>query len=178
MVKLMGRRRAPRKPAGGRPPKFAEPSHPVTITLPDRILDQLHRIDGDRAKAIVKAVDRVLGAGGRGGALRRVELVKISPTASILMVPSNRSLRRIPWLQMIEVAPNRHLLAIDSGTPIEKVELGLLDLIENARSSGSDEVELLEALRETIGTIRRGQRISKAEILVIAREGAPSRKQA
>ena len=51
---------------GGRPAKFDEPSRPVTITLPDRILERLEEIDGDRAKAVVKAVEAVL-AGGPGG---------------------------------------------------------------------------------------------------------------
>ena len=38
---------------GGRPAKFDEPSRPVTITLPDRILDRIKEIDDDRAKGIV-----------------------------------------------------------------------------------------------------------------------------
>src|SRR3972149_10641897 len=160
----MGHSKAKRKHPGGRPPKFTDPSHPITITLPDRTLDQLPRIDADRAKAIVKAVDRVLGRGAWGGRpLRQGQLVEIAPGASILVVPSNRSLRRLPWLRMIEVAPTRHLLAIVPGTPIERVEVALLDLLENARSSDPDEVDLLEVLRETIGTLRRGERISKAE---------------
>ena len=31
----------PKKSTGGRPAKFAEPSRPVTVTLPERILRQL-----------------------------------------------------------------------------------------------------------------------------------------
>ena len=31
----------PKKSSGGRPAKFAEPSRPVTVTLPERILRQL-----------------------------------------------------------------------------------------------------------------------------------------
>jgi hypothetical protein len=100
---------------------------------------------------------------------RRVEVVEMSPGMGILVVPGSRSLRSIPWLRMIEVAPMRHLLAIVSGTPIEKVEVALLDLIDNAKISVPEEVELLRMLREKIGDLRRGQRISKAEILVITR---------
>ena len=43
---------------GGRPAKFDEPSRPVTMTLPDRILDRLAEIGDDRAKAVVKAVEK------------------------------------------------------------------------------------------------------------------------
>jgi hypothetical protein len=155
------------KHPGGRPRKFSEPSQPVTVTLPDRTLAQLRSIDEDRARAIVKAVDQTVGRGTRPS--RRVEVVEMSPGMGILVVPGSRSLRSIPWLRMIEVAPMRHLLAIVSGTPIEKVEVALLDLIDNAKISVPDEVELLRMLREKIGDLRRGQRISKAEILVITR---------
>ena len=53
---------------GGRPAKFDEPSRPVTMTLPDRILDRLAEIGDDRAKAVVKAVE-VLGDGADAAAL-------------------------------------------------------------------------------------------------------------
>ena len=43
----------------GRPAKFAEPSRPVTVTLPERILDLLAAVDSDRAQAIVKAVEAI-----------------------------------------------------------------------------------------------------------------------
>lgn len=155
------------KHPGGRPRKFTEPSQPVTVTLPDRTLDQLRSIDDDRAKAIVKTVDLAVGRVTKPS--RRVEVVEMAPGMGVLVVPSNRSLRGIPWLRMIEVAPMRHLLAIIPGTPIEKVEVALLDLIDNAKVTAPDELELLKMLREKIGDMRRGDRISKAEILVITR---------
>ena len=40
------------KHPGGRPAKFAEPSRPVTVTLPERVLQLLAAVDADRAKAI------------------------------------------------------------------------------------------------------------------------------
>src|SRR5690606_34115626 len=54
-VEIMKQATLERAPVG-RPPKFREPSGPVTVTLPNRTLAQLRRIDADRAKAIVKAV--------------------------------------------------------------------------------------------------------------------------
>ena len=38
---------------GGRPAKFDEPSRPVTMTLPDRILDRLAEIGEDLAGEVV-----------------------------------------------------------------------------------------------------------------------------
>lgn len=149
----------------GRPPKFKEPSGPVTVTLPERTLAQLRQIDEDRAKAIVKAVDALAGPAAAqppGG-----EVVEVAPATGVMLIPAYRSLRALPWLKVIEVAPSRYLIAIESGTPIEKIEVGLMDLLDKARLSAPDEVPMLKALRDRIGRLRRGNRISKAEILVI-----------
>jgi hypothetical protein len=149
----------------GRPPKFREPSGPITVTLPKRTLAQLRRIDEDRAKAIVKAADAL--AGNVTGQSPEGQVVEVAPATGVVLIPANRSLRSIPWLKIIEVATSRHLIAVEPGTPIEKVEVALIDLVEEARLSAPDEVPMLEALRDTIGRLRRGNRISKAEILFI-----------
>lgn len=155
----------PDKGAVGRPPKFKEPSGPITVTLPDRTLAQLRRIDEDRAKAIVKAVDALVGRAA--GQPPEGAIVEVAPATGVMVVPANRSLRTIPWLKIIEVAASRYLIAIQPGTPVEKVEVALLDLLEEARLSAPDEVPMLEALRDKIGQARRGNRISKAEILFV-----------
>lgn len=151
----------PGRGAVGRPRKFREPSGPITVTLPERTLDQLRRIDEDRARAIVKAVDALAGQSPEGA------IIEVAPATGVMVVPANRSLRTIPWLKIIEIAPSRFLIAIPPGTPVEKVEVALMDLLEETRLSTPDEVPMLEALRDTIGQLRRGNRISKAEILFI-----------
>lgn len=152
--------------AGGRPPKFREPSGPVTVTLPTRTLAKLKRIDDDRAKAIVKAVDTVVGSDT--GSLIEAELIEMAPGTALVIVPPNQSLRSIPWLKMIEVAPMRYLLAITPGTPIEKLEISLVDLIEDAKKSAAEDLPLLESLTEKIRRLRRGKNFSVAEILFVA----------
>lgn len=155
----------PGRGAMGRPRKFKEPSGPITVTLPERTLAQLRRIDEDRAKAIVKAVDAL--ARRESGESSEGEIVEVAPATGVMVVPANRSLRTIPWLKVIEVAPSRYLIAIPPGTPIERVEVALMDLLEETRLSTPDEVPMLEALRDKISELRRGNRISKAEILII-----------
>jgi hypothetical protein len=87
----------------GRPRKFKEPSRPVTVTLPERTLDRLERIDSDRARAIVKAVDGAVE--DEQGALRRVDVIEMAPGTGLLVVPATRTLAKIPWLKMIEISP-------------------------------------------------------------------------
>ena len=53
------------KNRGGRPAKFAEPSRPITVTLPERVLNLLAAVDPDRAKAITRLVDALATPRGK-----------------------------------------------------------------------------------------------------------------
>lgn len=150
---------------GGRPRKFDEPSRPVTVTLPERTLRRLSAIDEDRARAIVKAAD--VAVAGDSAASKGVEIVEVEPGAAIILVGPSRSLRRIPFLRPVEVAPARYLLTIPSGTPVESLEIALLDVIEGLPAGDEDERALLEELSSQIRGFRRGQKMSKAEMLLV-----------
>lgn len=154
------------KKGGGRPPKFAEPRHPVTMTLPERILDQLAEIDPDRANAVVKVTEAVSGAGK--GHFRPVELIEMYPGKSLIVVGPSKALKKIPWLRMIEIANARYLLSLASGTPIEALEVSLRDLFHDLElQENRREISMLNELLDIIGRQRRARRLSKAEILVI-----------
>ena len=114
------------KTGGGRPPKFREPRHPVTMTLPERILDQLAEIDPDRTCAVVKVTEAVMGTGQ--GKLNRWNLSKMAPGKSLIVVGPSKTLRKISWVKLIEITRARYLLSIPSGTPIETLEVALRDL--------------------------------------------------
>lgn len=150
----------------GRPPKFREPRHPVTMTLPKRILDQLAEIDSDRASAVVKITEAVVGSSR--GHFQPVELVEMAPGKSLIVVGPSKALGKIPWLKLIEIAPTRFLLTVPSGTSIEALEVALRDLfthpelLENERGNA-----VLHELLTLIGDQRRARRLSKAEILII-----------
>jgi hypothetical protein len=151
---------------GGRPPKFQEPRHPVTMTLPDRILDQLAQIDPDRTRAVVKVTEAVSGSGE--GTFKPVELVEMAPGQSLIVVGPSQALRKITWLTIIEITPARYLLAIPPGTPIEVFEVALRDLLNDASLKENDrESSIITELLNVIGHQRRSRRMSKAEILII-----------
>ncbi len=154
------------KTGGGRPPKFREPRHPVTMTLPERILDQLAEIDPDRTRAVVKVTETVLGTGQ--GKYKPVELVEMSPGKSLIVVGPSKALRKIPWIKLIEIARTRYVLSIPSGTPIEALEVTLRDLSHNLELQKDErENAVLNELMNLIGSQRRSQRLSKEEILVV-----------
>lgn len=152
------------KHPGGRPPKFSGPRRPVTVTLPERTLEQLSRVDDDRARAIVKAVDALSPSGATRPS---VDVVEMAPGVGLIVVGSNRALRQIEWLRTIEIAPGRYLLAIPSGTSVDSLEVALGDLIEEAGVVSGDEKVMIENLLQRIRGLRRKRVVSRSEILLV-----------
>jgi len=151
--------------AAGRPPKFDEPSSPVTVTLPSRILQQLERIDSDRSKAIVKCVEGITP--GNLHNEKRVEIITISESTGMIVIGPCRCLTRIPWLRLIEIAPTRFLLSIPIGTDVTSLEVAIMDLIESNAADREYEKLLLKELRQCISHHRRQEEVTKGEVLFI-----------
>ena len=154
------------KNRGGRPAKFGEPSRPVTVTLPERILHLLDGIDSDRAKAITKLVDASLQAGGRP--LKPVTTVELAEGKAIILVNFCAPLNDLPWLRLIEVAPARHLISIQPGTSIESIEVALHDLLEDLPADDLRDREILQELMHVVRSSRRSNAASKEEILFLS----------
>ena len=149
---------------GGRPAKFAEPRRPVTMTLPERILDRLAEIDADRARAVVKAVEAALG-GVPDRAVEPVGELRIASDETLLTIADSPLLRRLPWLTLIEVAPGRHVLSLRDGVPVEKLEVALEDLLDAGAPPA--ERRVLRRLLDRIRTPRRNRAVRTESILVV-----------
>ena len=150
---------------GGRPAKFAEPSRPVTMTLPDRILGRLAEIDGDRAKAVVKAVEAALG--GAGGSAEAVAELPVAADESLLTVPRCRALASIPWVRLVEISPGRNLISLRDGIAVEQLEVALEDALDAKDGAGASERRVLRTLLERIRTPRRNRSVLSEQILVV-----------
>ncbi len=150
---------------GGRPPKFAEPRRPITVTLPERTLRRLEEVDRDRARAIVRLADHRCCHGESESV--EVEVVEIAPGSGIILVGPMRALGRIGLLKLVEVAPRRFLLTIPSGTAIESLEMEILDALESLPAHEESERAGLEQLRQIINQQRKKKAVSKREFLLI-----------
>lgn len=150
--------------AAGRPRKYSEPSSPITVTLPDRILTLLERVDNDRGKAIVKCVEAqtTFDRPSKG-----IEIVKATEESAIIIVSSRFHLEKIPWLRLVEIAPCRFLLVMPAGTDITALEVGVLDLLEHLPADDRER-PMLEELRYHLTHHRRQDNVSKGEILFIS----------
>ncbi len=150
---------------GGRPPKFCEPSRPVTVTLPDSTLRKLESVSDDRAKAIVKCVDAVVGTNDPSN--KQVELVEVGAGKAIIIVGPSKALRTISWLRLVELAPTRFLMSIPSGVTTETLEVTIQDLIAESKDQPHQEQALLKDLSELFRHHRRTSTVSKGEMIFV-----------
>ncbi len=141
------------------------------MILPERVLRLLAAVDADRAKAVVKLAETMLGAKGRP---LPVAKVAIGAGRAILLVNHCAGLARLPWLRQVEVAPGRHLLSIRSGTTIESIELGLRDVLDELPAASATDREIIEKLLGIVRSSRRANGALKEEILFVAAEVEPA----
>lgn len=166
-----------KKRDAGRPRKFAEPSRPITVTVPTRVLRMLRELNPDRARAIVRATETALGARKERDPMR-VEVVEVAPGIGLIIVGPSDSLLRIPWLRLAEIAPGRYILTIVPGTSIETIEVAIGDILEDREDMGRDERAMITEILKWIRTLRRAQNITKAELLLVSTRGGHSRPHA
>ena len=148
----------------GRPPKFQEPRHPITVTLPESTLAQLAAINSDRSRAIVKAATAALPVDPKR---KPVELVEVLPGLSVILIGPSRYIQKIKWLRLVEVAPLRFLLTIPTGTAVDSLELALLDLLHNLKPHEDEERSVLEGLRDLMRRLRVDGKLSKGKLLFV-----------
>jgi len=149
--------------AGGRPRKFSEPSRPITITLPATTLRQLQQIDSDRGRAIVKlAKNAAPESAGQAG----VEIVEISDDSGLVVIGPAPSLRKIDFLQLVEVAPARFLLALAPGHGFHQLEIALTDLMDDLPAENGERL-LISRLLGHIRAFRKSEGVSMAQILLL-----------
>lgn len=155
-----------RKSNSGRPPKYRGPSRPVTVTLPDSTLEVLRRIDEDRGLAIVKAAEWAQRDDTDSKSL--VEIVQMAPGKGLLVVGATVALKRIPFLHLIEIGPDRHLLALDRGNDFKSLEIAVRDVFDDVPEDQLHERQLLKSLLEHIKDLRKAEKVTMAEILLVS----------
>ncbi len=147
----------------GRKPKFQEPSSSITITLPDRILQQLTRVDTDRAKGIVKCVENTLATRRENS----IHVLKFSDKEGVLTVGPCQILNKIPQLKLIEISPLHYILSKPVGMPIEMIEIALIDLMENISDDQCEEKKMLLNIRNYLKKYREKDSLQTREIILV-----------
>jgi hypothetical protein len=154
----------------GRPPKFDEPCRVVTVTLPERTLDDLAMLDRDRARAIVKASTLARQAANGDAAPRPsndVDLVRVAPDSAIIALSSSRPLAEIPGLTLVEFQPSRFLVIVDPAISLADVEIAIVDRMETFSPDMGKERDVLRQILDHLRSGRRSKRIRTGSIILV-----------
>src|SRR5690242_5680425 len=86
----------------GRPRKFARPSRPVTLTLPEDVIAALQAIDADLSRAVVRVVQPHVASAPHAPA----EVSAFGRGAVIIVNPS-RGLEQLTGVALVRLADGR-----------------------------------------------------------------------
>jgi hypothetical protein len=160
-----------KKPVGGRPRKFGEPSRPITVTLPESTLHQLERVHADRSRAIVTLANQALAAQDQE-TWPLVEIVEVAAKVGLVIIGQTNALERIPFVHPVQVAPGRFVLAFDSGSDLRAFEIAVNDLLEDRPRLIGPDRELLKELLKHLKRLRKSERMTMAQILLVQLDGS------
>lgn len=137
----------------------------MTLTLPDSTIDQLSDIDEDRAKAIVKAAQ--LATVNAPDDDTRVDLIEVSPSLAMIVVPYCRYLHESPDISLARIVPNRYLITLPEGTPLSTIEIGVEDQLELLDPDEARDRAILEQLLARLRSARRANRANLASVVLV-----------
>ncbi len=149
----------------GRPPKFAGPSRVVTVTLPEDTLALLSAIDGDRARAIVRATE--YASAQYGGDDPSVKMQAVSPNTAVITVPESPTLSALDGLTLIQISPSRYLIVVEPGTSLVQVEISILDALESLPDTDTRDRSVLSELLRSLRASRRTERARTGELILV-----------
>jgi hypothetical protein len=134
----------------GRPRKFDRPSRVVAMTLPEDVIDRLHRVHRDLGWAIVKLLDDQSSPKVRRDVTEPdVELVTVAERRSLIVV-NREVIRNLPGVNIIPFTGNRAFLALDIDRGLSDLELAVSDRL----ADGAVETRERRALTDLQGHLR------------------------
>jgi hypothetical protein len=162
-------------PRRGRPRKFTLPSRPVTLTLPDRVIDALGAVDPDLSRAVVRLAQPELAKRPHPPA----ELATFG-RRSVIVVNPTRTLDRQPGVALVHLPDGRALISFDQTTTIAGLELMIADALDGDGLSKQDR-GIFEAIAGILRSARRSDTTTLAQrniIVVESRRRTRSRRTA
>ncbi len=156
----------------GRPRKFAAPSKPVTLTLPNQVIEALTALDGDLSRAVVRLAEPELQRQPRAPA----ELVAVGRHAVIVVTPT-RTLERRTGVALVPLHDGRALISFEPGMTIPALELLIADALEDKTMTMLDR-EIFQSIEAILKTARRSTDVALVQRSIIVLESRPARTAA
>jgi len=141
-------------PRRGRPRKFSQPSRPVTLTLPEHVIDTLSGVDPDLSRAVVRLAQPEVGKQPHPPA----ELVTFGRRAVIVVNPT-RTLERRTGVVLVPLSDGRALISFDSSMTPAGLELTIQDALDEHDLPDEDS-RIFESIRDLLRDVRRSQSVT------------------
>jgi hypothetical protein len=125
----------------------------------------LEQIDPDRGRAIVKLAH--MASWEEPERRRLVEIVQVTGDAGLVIIAPTRLMKRISFLQMVEVAPGRFLLALAPGHGFHQLEIALTDLLDEVDDEEPRERQIISELLGHLKNFRKSKGVSMVQILLV-----------
>jgi hypothetical protein len=158
-------------PRPGRPPKFGRRARPVSVTLPEDLIERLQAQHLDLGRAIVELFE------SHPASDAPVQLAEFGRGALILVPPAS-ALKRLAGVELIPLSNGRALIALDQPMSTSDLELTLNDAAAGGSFSTQD-----RAIVENVVSILRDARTSakarlrQRTIIIVEREPAKARRR-
>jgi hypothetical protein len=151
-------------PRRGRPRKFIAPSRPVTLTLPEHVLEALAALDPDVSRAIVRLAQPMLAARPHAPA----ELATFGRHSLIVVNPS-RTLEKRTGVELLHMPDGRALISFDRSMTIAGLELLIEDALEDKSLPPADR-QIFDAIVTILKSARRSDTVTLLQRTVIVLE--------
>lgn len=158
-------------PRPGRPPKFGRRARPVTISLPEDLLERLRAQHLDLGRAIVDLFERTAAADSP------VQLAEFGNGALILVPPAS-ALKRLAGVELIPLTNGRALIALDQPMSPSDLELTLNDALTGGSLPADDRAivaNVVDILREARTSQRA--RLRQRTIIIVERGVTRARRR-
>lgn len=154
----------------GRPPKFGRRARPVTITLPEDLIERLRARHVDLGRAIVEAFEAEVGLDGP------VQLAEFGRGALILVPPAS-ALKRVAGVDLIPLSNGRALIALDQPMSSSDLELTLTDALREDTFPAGDR----RVVEHVVGILRDARtstsaRLRQRTIIIVERHPSRARR--
>jgi hypothetical protein len=152
----------------GRPSKFGRPSRLVAATLPEEVIQGLRKVHPDLAWAIVSLFEN-RAPFTAGADYANAELVDIGGRESLIVIDRS-TLKRLPGVDIVPLAENRALLALEPGCGMSDLETAVTHGLERA-TPGEPGRGALQRFRKQLQAWRRDDslRFHTRAIIVVER---------
>jgi hypothetical protein len=147
----------------GRPRKFGVPSRPVTVTLPEPVIEALDAVDHDLSRAIVRLAQPEMAKQPHPPA----EIARFG-TRAVIVVNPTRTLERRAGVTLVPLPDGRALISFARSITPAHVELMIADALDDPDLDDSDRA-IFTAIQDILRSARktRGLSVEQRSIIVL-----------